>query len=56
MPGPHGGALKIPGLCSFCETPTRIVCRLCGRGICADHATEDEDVCIECGNRNEGRG
>ncbi|MHB8605335.1 MAG: hypothetical protein ACYDCK_08760 [Thermoplasmatota archaeon] len=51
MPGPHGGTVSVLGPCSYCETPTRDTCRLCGRAICPDHAVEGELVCLACGER-----
>lgn len=49
MPGPHGGTLRVEGLCAYCEAPTRVTCRLCGRAACADHVVEGEEVCMTCG-------
>lgn len=48
MPGPHGGTLNVVGLCAYCETPTLVTCRLCGRAACPDHVSEDEMLCLDC--------
>lgn len=49
MPGPHGGTLTTFGLCAYCEAPTYVTCRLCGRAMCMEHAVEGEPVCMDCG-------
>lgn len=46
MPGPHGGTLRLMGLCAYCEAPTESSCRLCGTSACAEHL--DGGVCLGC--------
>lgn len=44
----HGGTLSVLGLCAYCEAPTSMTCRLCGRAMCEDHAVEGGTICIDC--------
>jgi len=53
VPGPHGGTLRVLGLCAYCEAPTADSCRLCGRAVCAEHTVEGEMMCIDCARGEE---
>lgn len=48
MPGPHGGSLDVLGLCTYCEVPTNVTCRLCGGAVCPDHRVEGTQLCVGC--------